>query len=416
MGTKYLLNCRACESSFAPTFKGSLCSKCGGSLETGFDYDLARESFSKESLSRRPLSVWKYVELLPVSATTEIVTLGEGGTRLILADSLGKQVGLDRLYLKDESKNPTYSFKDRKATVAVTKAKEFQYCAVTSATAGNAGASIAAYAAKAGLSAYIFAFRNITRAKLSKLIAYGARVIIVDGTSWDVFKLTEEASERFGWYNLVAASRYNPYVKDGAKTEAIEVCEQLDWVPPNWLIIPVGGGGGLASCWKGLKELEALGFINDLPRLVGVQGANCAPVVEAFEKELPPEKVHRVANAHTVAHSIEDDYPPDGEQALMAIRESRGVAVGIEDEQMLDMQLAIAKKEGLFLEPASAATVVAAKLLRETGKVDKNDTVVAMCTGSGLNEPDALFETAPRPPTIKPDFAELQSVLASFRD
>jgi threonine synthase len=402
LNAKYTLECEGCSFRIEQPSKDSICPKCGGSLETIYDYETVRETFTKEQLGGRPASVWKYVEILPVQHLANIVTIGEGGTRLLNADRLGNELGLNRLFLKDESRNPTGSFKDRKSTVALTKAREFDVETVVSATAGNAGASVAAYAARAGLRAVIFAFSNITRTKLAKLVSYGPDVFVVEGTSWDAIEFTALVCKHYGWYSIVAASKYNPYVKDGAKTEAIEICEQLDWTAPDWLIVPVGGGCGLASCWKGVKELKRLGMIDSLPRIVGVQGAQCAPLVKAFDNNVPADRIQRVPDAHTVAHSIEDDYPPDGKQALVAIRESGGLALGIRDEEILAAQRLIGKKEGLFLEPASSAPVVAAKKLLDQGTIDPSDVVVTVATGLGLNEPDAIFSSYGTPQTIKP--------------
>jgi threonine synthase len=380
-------------------------------MDTIFDYEKTGETFSKKNLESRPPSVWKYIELLPVEDPKQIVTLGEGGTRLVHAKRLGEELGLPLLYVKDESRNPTCSFKDRKSTVAITKACEFGFETVTSATAGNAGASVAAYAAKAGLKAVIFTFRNITKPKLSKLLSYGAKVLIVDGMTWDVVQLVSEACKKYGWYSVVAASRYNPYVMDGAKTEAIEICEQLGWKAPDWLIVPLGGGCGVASCWKGVKELHSLGLIDRLPRIVGVQGADCAPVVKAFTENLPADEIVRIPNAHTIAHSIEDEFAPDGDKALIAIRESGGAAVGVQDETILWAQALIGRKEGLFVEPASAAPIAAAKALLDDGTIERSDTVATVATGFGLNEMDAIFGTLREPATIKPTIQNLDLAL-----
>jgi len=400
-----------CSSDLDRENRASICPECGGALETIYACERARETFSRKNLKRRSLSVWKYIELLPVDNLKRVVTLDEGGTRLTRAIALGEELGLSNLYLKDETRNPTGCFKDRKSTVALTKALEFGFRTVTCATAGNAGASVAAYAAKAGLRAVIFAFRNITRAKLAKLLSYGADVLIVDGTSSDVNDLTSAACKKYAWHNIVAASRYNPYVKDGAKTVAIEVCEQLEWKAPDWLIVPVGGACGLASCWKGVTELQRIGLIEELPKIVGVQGAGCAPLVRAFEQNASPDKIERIPNAHTIAHSIEDDYPPDGGQALIAIRESHGLALGVQDNEMLSAQMLVARKEGLFVEPASSATVAAAKMLLDRGVIDRNDSVVAVATGLGLNEPEAIFRSVPEPATIRPTIQELDAAL-----
>jgi len=411
LNPKYFLHCARCSSEFDQDCKASVCPKCGGALETIYDYEKLRETFSKRSLEGRVASVWRYLELLPVEDPKSIVTLGEGGTRLMRAERLAEELGLHNLYLKDESRNPTCSFKDRKSTVAITKALQFGVHTVTCATAGNAGASIAAYAAKARLRAVIFAFRNITKPKLSKLMSYGADTLIVDGLTWETVQLTSEACTKYGWYNIVAASRYNPYVKDGAKTEAIEICEQLGWNVPDWLIVPVGGGCGLASCWKGMKELQRIGLIKKLPKIVGVQGAECAPLVKAFEENVPPDKIERFPNAHTIAHSIEDDYPPDGDQALIAIRESHGLALGVQDDQILSAQRLIARKEGLFVEPASSAPIAAAQILLNEGTIDHDDLVVTIATGFGLNEPEAIFKTYQEPPTIRPTIKDLDTAL-----
>lgn len=409
---KYNLQCANCSSIFDPSNRAMTCPKCGSSLDTVYALEKVKETFSKKSLESRAPSVWKYSELLPVEDLDRVVTIGEGGTRLLRAARITSRIKLRNLYFKDESHNPTGSFKDRKATVAITKANEFGFRTVACATAGNAGSSVAAYAAKAGMRTIAFAFKNVTRTKLAKLLAYGAEVFIVEGTSWDATNLAAESCKKYGWCNMVAASRYNPYVKDGAKTEAIEICEQLGWTAPDWLIVPVGGGCGLASCWKGLKELKQIGLISDLPRIVGIQGAACAPLVHAFQLNLSPAKIERFPNARTIAHSIEDDYPPDGDQALMAIRETDGVAIGVEDNKMLWAQKLIAKTEGLFVEPASAGTIAAASQLLDEGTIDPDDTVVAIATGFGLNEPEAIFQSIPEPITIRPTLESLEDALS----
>ncbi len=408
---KYRLECTNCKSNFGSDNKALVCPSCGEALDTAYSIDKVRETLTKKSLEARPMSVWKYLELLPVDDASKVVTIGEGGTRLLRATRLAESLGLRNLYLKDESRNPTGSFKDRKATVAVTKAREFGFKTVACATAGNAGASVAAYAAKAGLRAVILAFKNVTRTKLAKLVSYGADVFIVEGTSSDVNQLAVEACKKYGWCNIVAASRYNPYVKDGAKTEAIEICEQLEWKVPDWLVVPVGNGCGLVSCWKGLKELWQTGLIDHLPKMVGVQGAECAPLVHAFTAGLPPDKIERFPNAHTIAHSIEDDFPPDGEGALEAIHESGGIAIGVEDDRMLWAQKLIAQKEGLFIEPASASTVTAAHQLLNDGYVDSNDVIAAVASGSGLNEPESIFQNTAKPVTIRPKLESLENAL-----
>jgi len=409
--SKYVLRCVKCRAEYEENSKDLVCSKCGDALEVVYGYEIAKESFTRNNLKSRPPGVWKFIELLPIVNTKNIVSMGEGGTDLVQANRLGQFLGFKNFYLKDESRNPTCSFKDRKATVAITKASEFGFTTVASATAGNAGSSTAAYAAKAGLNAVIFTFRNISKPKLSKLVSYGARIFIVDGMSWETHHLLIDACKRYGWYNAISASRYNPYVKEGAKTEAIEICEQLEWSIPDWIILPVGGGCALNSCWKGLKELRQMGLINALPKLVGVQGAECAPLVKAFEENVPADKIEKIPNAHTVAHSIEDDFPVDGEQALTAVRESHGLAIGVDDSDILSAQKLIANREGLYVEPSSAAPVAASKLLLDRGMIDSRDRVVCITTGFGLNEPEAIFTSTPDPPIVKPTIQDLDVIL-----
>jgi len=411
---KYVLRCMKCSAEYGENSKELVCSRCGEALDTIYDYEVAKETFTKTNLKDRSPGVWKYIELLPIGSTRNVVSIGEGGTNLVEAKRLGGLLGFKNFYLKDESRNPTCSFKDRKSTVAITKASDFGFDTVAAATAGNAGSSTAAYAAKAGLRAIIFTFRNISRPKLSKLISYGASVFIVDGMSWETHHLLLDACKKYGWYNAISASRYNPYVKEGAKTEAIEICEQLDWNIPDWIILPVGGGCGLTSCWKGLRELRQMGAINTLPKLVGVQGAECAPLVKAYEGNVPEDKIERISDAHTVAHSIEDDFPVDGEQALRAVRESRGLAIGVEDQDILSAQKLIASREGLYVEPSSSAPVAAAKLLLDRGVIDSQDRVVCIATGFGLNEPEAIFTSTHEAPVVKPSIEALAAVFAKF--
>jgi threonine synthase len=333
--------------------------------------------------------------LLPTGSVKSCVSLGEGATPYHKIPKISSKLGLEELFVKDESRNPTCSFKDRKSTVAITKALEDGYTRVVAATAGNAGSSVAAYAAKAGMDAYIFAFQGISSAKLSKLLAYGANVFLTNGSTGDVIEFTERIGERYKMQNCSAASRYNPYVKEGAKTAVFEIFEQMGGSLPDWIILPVGGGGNLSAYFKGLRELRELGLIEDYPRLVGVQAEGCAPVVEAFEKQLDPRNIPKVKNPKTIAHSILDDWAPDGDLALVSIRETEGLAVSVPDEEIISATKELSGVEAIYAEPSSATPLAAVRRLLTEKSIDRNESVALIVTGFGLNQPDATIDNSP---------------------
>jgi threonine synthase len=396
----FFLRCLSCGETLQSDSKALTCSRCGGALEVVYDYERLRSSHHGLPVDSNSRGVWRYSPILPITAATKPITLGEGATPLSKAGRVEGSLGLKSVFLKDESRNPTLSFKDRKSTVAISKASEFGARAVASMTAGNAGSSIAAYAAKARIPAYIFTIAGISESKLAKLLSYGAHVLRTKAPTKELMNFVGEVCKKYGIMNLTAASRYNPYVKEGAKTSAFEVYESMGRSLPDWFIVPVGGGGNLTSIYKGLRELRSLGLVERIPKIVGVQGKYCAPVVEAFEKGLRPDEVPVVEGAHTVAHSILDSWAPDGDQALRAIRETDGQALGVTDEEIIDAMKALSKEEGLFLEPASAAPLAALRRMVKSGAVGKDESVVLFATGSGANQPEATIEAWGRPPEI----------------
>jgi threonine synthase len=397
---EFSLKCISCGESLGSEAKDLTCPACGGALEVLYDYERLRNTHGGLPVDSSILGVWRYSPILPMTAKTRPITLGEGGTPLTKAERIGDSLGVGKVYVKDDSRNPTLSFKDRKSSVAISKASEFGAHAVASMTAGNAGSSIAAYAAKAKILAYIFTIEGISESKLAKLLSYGAHVLRTKAPTKELMTFVGEVCKRYGMMNLTAASRYNPYVKEGAKTSTFEVYESMNRSLPDWFVIPVGGGGNLTSIYKGLRELRSLGLVERIPRIVGVQGRYCAPVVEAFEKGLRPEEVPVVQGAHTVAHSILDSWAPDGDQALRAIRETNGQALGVTDEEIIDAMKTLSKEEGLFLEPASAAPLAALRRMVEAGVVDRDESVVLFATGSGSNQPEATIDAWGRPPEI----------------
>jgi len=314
--------------------------------------------------------------------------------------------------VKDDTRNPTLSFKDRKSTVAVSKAVEFGAQGVANMTAGNAGSSVAAYASRAGIPAYIFTIEGISESKLAKLLSYGARVFRTTAPTKELMTFVAEVSKKYGMTNMTAASRYNPYVKEGSKTVAFEVYEQTRGRLPDWVFVPIGGGGNIAGVFRGLKELKLLGLIERYPRLVGVQGEGCAPVVEAFERGLPPDQIPVVKDARTIAHSILDSWTPDGDQALSAIRDTKGEAISVSDEEMLDAMKEMSSCEGVYVEPAGAAPLAALKKMVGMGKMNKDETSMLLATGSGSNQPEATIRAWGSPPVIDLDLEKFARYLA----
>jgi len=401
--SSFILRCMHHGCEFPSDSHNLTCANCGGPLEAVYEYEALRTAYRGIPADDKSRGVWRYSPLLPLNAGTRIVTLGEGATPLVEATKISEALGLEKVYVKDESRNPTLSFKDRKSTVAVSKAAEFGAAGVANMTAGNAGSSVAAYAGKAGIPAYIFTIGGISDAKLAKLLSYGAMVFRTNAPTKELMTFVGDVAKRYGMVNMVAASRYNPYVKEGAKTSVFEIFEQMDGHLPDWMFIPIGGGGNLAGIFKGLRELKLLGLIEVYPRIVGVQGKDCAPVVRAFEQGLPPDQIPVVENPRTIAHSILDSWAPDGDQALTAIRESGGLAVGVSDEELYQSMKTLSSQEGLYLEPASAAPLAALGRLISDGTMGADDSVLLFATGSGANQPDATLVAWGQPPTIELD-------------
>lgn len=382
-----------------------VCENCGGPLEAAYDYEALGSNQRGLPVDKDREGIWRYSPLLPLSAATRIVTLGEGGTPLVRVSRVADALGMREVYAKDESRNPTLSFKDRKSSVAITKAAEFGSSGVVNMTAGNAGSSVAAYAGRAGIPAHIFTIEGISDSKLAKLLSYGATVFRTTAPTKDLMEFVDRLAKVYGLVNMTAASRYNPYVKEGCKTSVFEIFEQLGGSLPDWIIVPIGAGGNMAGIYKGLRELKLLGVIESMPKLVGVQGRDCAPVVAAFERGLAPDQIPVIENPRTVAHSILDSWTPDGDQALRAIRETGGLALGVTDDDILVAMKELSSREGLYLEPAGAAPLAALSMLVAAGTVRRDESVVLMATGSGSNQPEATISAWGRPPAFELDVA-----------
>jgi len=372
-----ILQCSECSATFDPYPPRFKCENCGGLLE--YVYDL--EKLRGLSLAG-PFTFWKYKPLLPVVKAK--VTLGEGGTPLHKAERLGEKIGLSALYLKDETRNPTNSFRDRGATLIVSNASDLKYDSVVCASNGNLGASLAAYCAKSGLLCQVVVPKLVDMGKLAQMLIYDA-VIEEHGEIVDEsIERAQSLATETGWYQ--ATAELNPLAIEAQKTIAYEVAEQFG--VPDWFIVSMGSGGTIHSVWKGFKELQSLGNVDRLPRLVGVQAQGCAPIVDAHLKnELKPVAIPK---PYTHALGILVSNPLHGRWALEAIAESEGVAASVLDPEILNAEQEIARLEGIFAEPASSATIAALKKLVRQGVIDRKDTVVCLITGSGLKATDVL--------------------------
>ncbi|KUO40016.1 MAG: hypothetical protein AVW06_02985 [Hadesarchaea archaeon DG-33-1] len=404
------LKCLKCGKKHAPTKGLYTCKKCGGKLEIFYDYDGIADKINKKELEKRPPGVWKYIEFLPITDRKNIVTLGEGGTPLLEAKNLARELGMKRLWLKDETRNPTSSFKDRPMSIGVSKAVEFGGKVVVTASSGNAAIALAAYSAKAGVECYAFVPAEVPVAKLAQLSIHGAQVIKAKpkGTGDPSYKLMRMAHESYGWHPVPSCGTFNPYHPEGSKTMSYEICEQLGWHVPDWVVVPVGAGTLLSGNAKGYFEFKQLGFIEEVPHLACIQAEGCAPLVKAFKEETPPYEIPTWQNPQTVAGGLVDPYPWDADTAMSAIRKSKGTAETVSDKEILAAEKLLAEVEGIFAEPSGAAGLAGLRKLLDIGSVDRSDTVVVEITGGGLKDQKTAMQLIKEPPTIEPELEQLK--------
>ncbi len=409
------MKCARCGKIYGPDSGAIRCAnRDDGRLDIYYDYDTVRETLTQSELSKREKSVWRYRELLPIKERRNIVSLGEGGTPLIHSRRLGTKIGLEHLWLLDDTRNPTCSFKDRPMTVGVSKAVELGYDTVASASSGNAAAALSAYSAKAGLKCITFVPEMATESKLAQLTMYGARALRVRGpaTGEDpTVKMLKAVCDRYHWYPCPSFGPMNAYQAEGPKTMSYEIVEGLGWKPPDWVFVPVGAGGALTGNWKGYQDLEKLDFIRTTPRLVAVQSTGCAPLVRAFDAGIDPLKISPWEHPESVATGLMDPFPWDGDSALTAVRKSHGTAIAVSDEEILAAQKLLAKTEGVFAEPSGVTSLAGLIKLAAAGQVDKSETVVVEITGSGLKDPNIALKGMLEVPIINASIEELESVL-----
>jgi threonine synthase len=377
-----------------------------------YDYASMATRISREVFDNRRGGLWKYRELLPIENEENIVSLGEVQTPLIHCKNLGKILGLRNLYVKDETKSPTASFKDRPMSVGVSKAVELGFDTTASASSGNAAAALAAYSAKAGLVCYTFVPEMAGPGKIAQLNMFGAHVVRLRGLESGVdptVTMLRLVCKRFGWYPCPSFALFNPYQAEGPKTMSYEIVEQLGWTTPDWVFAGVGSGALLAGNWKGYRELRQLGFVGNSPRMVAVQSTGCAPVVRAFEEKMDPHRIVPWEHPDSVATGLMDPLPWDGDAAIEALRGSSGTAVKVTNEEILDAQRTLAKTEGIFAEPSGVAVLAGLRKLKDRGTIASDDCVVLEITGSGLKDLNVIGSA--EAPLIDPNIEALQRVL-----
>ena len=375
------LECAACALRHEARQLHNLCRKCGKPLLVRYDLKRAAAGLTKESLRDRPANLWRYREVLPVTHEENIVSLGEGWTPLIAAPRLGRQLGLNALYIKDESQNPTGSFKARGMTMAVSMAKELGVRKLAVPSAGNAAGALAAYAARAGLEAHIFMPRDTPRANIVECEQTGAHVTLLDGLITDCGAEVGRRKEAEGWFDV--STLKEPYRVEGKKTLGYELAEQFEWDLPDVIVYPTGGGTGLIGMWKAFDEMEAMGWITSRrPRMVTVQAAGCAPIVRAFERG--ERFAEEFPDAATTASGLRVPRAIGDFLILDALRASGGTAVSVTDDELIAATREIGAAEGLFCAPEGAACLPALKLLLAEGAVAPTERVVLFNTGAGV--------------------------------
>lgn len=359
----------------------NLCRECGKPLLVRYDLARAARTLTKESLCGRRADLWRYREVLPVENDENIVSLGEGWTPLLVAERLGKQLGLDALYIKDESQNPTQSFKARGMSAAVSMAKELGARKLAVPSAGNAAGALAAYAARAGIECFIFMPDDTPRANVVECEQTGAHVTLMKGLITDCGAEVARRKEAEGWFDV--STLKEPYRVEGKKTLGYELAEQFNWELPDVIIYPTGGGTGLIGMWKAFDEMEQIGWIDSKrPRMVTVQASGCAPIVQAFEEG--KRFADEFPDAATVASGLRVPRAIGDFMILDALRESGGTAVAVTDEELLAATREIGAAEGIFCAPEGAACLPALRKLLESGDVHRSEQVVLFNTGAGV--------------------------------
>jgi threonine synthase len=399
------LTCKECGTAYPATAR-MICDECFGPVEVSYDYAAMKGVVTRARIEAGPRSLWRYRDLLPIESEPR-VGLRSGLTPLVRAERLGKQLGVRELWLKDDSANyPTFSYKDRVVSVAITRALEFGYETVGCASTGNLAHSVAAHAASAGLRAVVFIPHDLETGKVVGTLVFGPRMVKIRGSYDDVNRLCVEIADEYGW--AIVNVNLRPYYTEGAKTHGFEIAEQLGWRLPKHTVVPVAGGTILPKVWKGYRELVDLGLVADEPsRIHAAQASGCDPVVRALEAgtdTFQPQK------PNTIAKSIAIGNPADGPYAIRVVRDSGGHGASASDAEILAAVDRLARAEGLFTEPAGGTTLACAIKLIESGRIPKDESICVSITGNGLKTIEVQQERLPDVPVIEAKLSAFKAI------
>jgi threonine synthase len=402
------LQCRECGRDY-PCQPIYVCETCFGPLEVMYDYDAVKRNISRDRIAARDRNLWRYRELLPIDSEPR-VGLYSGFTPLVRAHRLGEALGVGELYIKDDSVNhPTFSYKDRVVSVAISKAIEFGFDTISCASTGNLANSVAAHAAKAGLNCYVFIPDGLEQGKIIGSAIYGPKIVAIKGNYDDVNRLCSEIGDKYGWAFVNVNLR--PYYAEGAKTHGFEIAEQLGWKLPQHIVVASAGGTILPKLAKGFQELIKVGLVeNSACKIYTAQAAGCAPIINALRKGtdlVTPVK------PNTIASSIAIGNPADGYYVIQAVKESGGWGESVTDEEILEGVKLLARTEGIFTEPAGGTEIAVAKKLIESGRIPKDESIVVSITGNGYKTLETIAASVEKPYTIN---ATLNNFDELYRD
>jgi len=403
------LRCRECSREY-PLAPRHVCDYCFGPVEVVYDYEAIKQTISRRRIEAGPASLWRYADLLPADAERR-VDLGAGYTPLIKANNLGKRLGLKHLYIKNDTMNPTWSFKDRVVSVAATKAKEFGFDTLACASTGNLANSVAAHASRAGMDAYVFIPSDLEAGKVLGSAIYAPNLVAVDGNYDQVNRVCAELGDKYGWAFVNINVR--PYYSEGSKTLAYEVAEQLGWRAPDHCVLPIASGSLFTKVYKGFQELAKVGLIDEPKvRMSGAQATGCNPVAAAWEAG---SLNFRPVKPNTIAKSLAIGNPADGYYALVIMRDTNGGCAQVSDDAVIEGIKLLAEMEGVFAETAGGVTIASLKQLVESGRIDPDETVVAFVTGGGLKTTEAVTGKVIEPLHIAPSVESFEEKLLARR-
>jgi len=404
------LECILCKKKYDKEELDYVCPNHGyeGILDVKYDYEKIKSDWSKKLLEKnKDKTIWRFAPILPINPKDKSIFIPVGNTPLIHAKKLGQEIGLNNLYLKCDNFLPTASLKDRASLIGAALALEKNHKIITAASSGNAAASLAGITANLELQSVLFVPRSAPKAKITQMDIYGSIVFLVDGTYDDAFDLCLKTSDEFGWYSRNTG--YNPYLSEGKKTVILEACEQLNWNPPNHIFVPVGDGCIIGSVGKGIHDLQELGWIYNKPKIQGVQSEGASALYNAWKDGT--ENINPV-KTNTLADSISVSLPRDGIKALRSVKNSKGDFIKVTDDKILESISLIARHAGIFAEPAGAAGFAGMMSMLKNGKIDKNEKIKVLVTGSGLKDiKSAQKASSNKVFKIKPDISFLKKKL-----